>query len=174
MYRKMSILITLLALVSMILASCAPAAVATEAPAAAAPAKEPVTITVATIAGFYTDWAEQVAKEYEAQSGNKVEFVKMDLPTMYEKEVLDMVGNTGAYDVITWNVSWKAEWANNGYLLALDDYVAKEDPAELALEDITPILVKTGGYWGGKTLRPAVLHLYPGYALSLRSVRGSG
>ena len=147
MYRKLGISLTVLAIMSMILASCGPAA--TVAPTAA-PAKGGVTITWSTIAGFYTDWAQQVAKEYEAESGNTVEIVKMDLPTMYEKEVLDMVGGTGAYDLITWNVSWKAEWAENGYLLPLDDYVAKEDAATLDLKDITPILVKTGGDWRGK------------------------
>ncbi len=159
MYRKLSVLLTVLAVISMVLASCATPPAATQAPVQPTqapaqptqePAKEGVTITWATIAGFYTDWAEQVAKDFEAKTGNKIQIVKMDLPTMYEKEVLDMVGGTGAYDLITWNVSWKAEWANNGYLLALDDYVKNSDPNELDFGDITPILVKTGGYWGGK------------------------
>jgi len=147
MKSRLSKLFSVLMVVSVLFAGFAPVT----SVAAAAPAAEKKEITWATIAGFYTDWAENVAKDFEAKTGYKVNIVKMDLPTMYEKEVLDMVGGTGAYDVITWNVSWKAEWANNGYLLPLDDYIAKEDPKELDFEDITPILVKTGGGWGGKT-----------------------
>lgn len=163
MFKKAHLLFSLLMVFALLLTGCgapaatqAPASQATQAPAAQAPAAQApaastgVTITWSTIAGFYTDWAEQVAKDYEAQTGNKVNIVKMDLPTMYEKESLDMVGGTNAYDVITWNVSWKAQWANNGLLLPLDDYVKNSNPAELNFNDITPILTKTGGYWEGK------------------------
>lgn len=166
MKSKSTIIFSIFMVLSILLASCAPAA--TAAPAAPAAPAEPAApaapadtaapevsgekvITWSTIAGFYTDWAQQVVKDFEAKTGYKVNIVEMDLPTMYEKEALDMVGGTGAYDVITWNVSWKAGWANAGNLIPLDDYIAKEDPKALNFEDITPILVKTGGYWEGKT-----------------------
>ncbi len=150
MKSRLSVVFSVLMVFSVLFTAFAPAS-AVQAAAPVAPVAAEKQITWATIAGFYTDWAENVAKDFEKKTGYKVNIVKMDLPTMYEKEVLDMVGGTGAYDVITWNVSWKAEWANNGYLLPLDDYIAKEDPKELDFGDITPILVKTGGGWGGKT-----------------------
>jgi len=119
----------------------------TTAPATSAgPAK---TITWATLAGFYTDWASQLAADYTAQTGVKIDIVQMDLPTMYEKEVLDIVGGTGTYDIITWNVSWKGEWANAGYMIPLDDYIAKDD-ATFDFKDFSQAITRVSGYWDGK------------------------
>jgi multiple sugar transport system substrate-binding protein len=119
------------------------------APLTAAPASK-VTVTWATLAGFYTDWAKTLAKQFTDKTGIDVKIVEMDLPTMYEKEVLDIVGNTGAYDIITWNVSWKSEWANAGYIYPLDDFI-KRDAKEVMIEDVAPALLKVSGVWKGKT-----------------------
>ncbi|NIN68560.1 MAG: extracellular solute-binding protein, partial [Anaerolineae bacterium] len=73
-------------------------------------------MTWATIAGFYTDWAEEVAKQFEEETGTNVEVVDIDFSQLYEKQVIEMVGGTGAYDIITYDVGWKAEFANSGYL----------------------------------------------------------
>ena len=50
-------------------------------------AAEKVTVTWATLAGFYTDWAKSLAQEFTAKTGIDVKIEEMDLPTMYEKEV---------------------------------------------------------------------------------------
>ena len=114
-----------------------------------AASSEKVTVTWATLAGFYTDWAKTLAKEFTDKTGIDVRIIEMDLPTMYEKEVLDIVGNTGAYDIITWNVSWKSEWANAGYIYPLDDFI-KRDAAEVQIDDIAPALLNVSGLWRGK------------------------
>lgn len=107
------------------------------------------TITWATIAGFYTDIAKQRAAEFTAQTGVNVNIVEIDLQSMYDKEVLDMAGGTGAYDIVTWNLSWLGQWAENGWVEPLDSYIAKDD-ATLKLDDIAPILV-TQNKWKGMT-----------------------
>lgn len=109
-----------------------------------------VTITWATIAGFYTDWAEEVAKEFEEATGHNVEVVDIDFPQLYEKQVLEMVGGTGAYDIITYDNGWKAEFANNGYLAPLDEYIAASDPEEIQFEDVAPALVELTTGWKGQ------------------------
>lgn len=109
-----------------------------------------VTVTWATLAGFYTDWAKSLAQDFTAKTGIDVKIEEMDLPTMYEKEVLDIVGNTGAYDIITWNISWKSEWANAGYIYPLDDYI-KRDAADVQINDVAPALLRVSGVWRGKT-----------------------
>ncbi len=114
-----------------------------------AASSEKVTVTWATLAGFYTDWAKTLAEEFTDKTEIDVRIIEMDLPTMYEKEVLDIVGNTGAYDIITWNVSWKSEWANAGYIYPLDDFI-KRDAAEVQIDDIAPALLKVSGLWRGK------------------------
>lgn len=110
---------------------------------------EKVTVTWATLSGFYTDWAKTLAKQFTDKTGIDVKIVEMDLPTMYEKEVLDIVGNTGAYDIITWNISWKSEWANAGYIYPLDAFI-KRDAAEVKIDDIAPVLLRVSGLWRGK------------------------
>ncbi|MGB3904014.1 MAG: sugar ABC transporter substrate-binding protein [Anaerolineae bacterium] len=115
------------------------------------PPPEEVTITWATIAGFYTDWAEEVATQFEAETGWNVEVVDIDFSQLYEKQVIEMVGGTGAYDIITYDVGWKAEFANSGYLLALDDYIAASDPEEIQFEDIHPALIEASCNWKGNT-----------------------
>lgn len=159
--NKKFLLVFVLLITALVLAACAgqqppaeqpaaeqPAAEAEEAPAPAEPTG--VTITWATIAGFYTDWAEEVAKDFEAQTGYNVEVVDIDFPQLYEKQVLEMVGGTGAYDIITYDVGWKAEFANNGYLAPLDDYIAASDPAEIQFDDVAPALVELTTGWKGK------------------------
>jgi len=103
MKKNLLTLLALLVTISMLAAQCAAPATeapppAEEKPAAEEPAKEEpaeeepapaepsgVTITWATIAGFYTDWAEEVAKEFEAKTGHNVEVVDIDFSQLYEK-----------------------------------------------------------------------------------------
>ena len=121
------------------------------------PQSESVTVTWATLAGFYTDWAKSLAADFTAETGINVEIVEMDLTTMYEKEVLDIVGGTGAYDIITWNVSWKSEWANNEYIYPLDDFIAR-DADEVQIDDVSQALLNVSVCGKG---RPTVCHITP-------------
>lgn len=157
--RKILAMLIIVVMTLSMAAGCSkPAAepTATSAPAAQAPAAsetatpgETKTITWATLAGFYTDWAETLATEYTEKTGVNIEIVQMDLPTMYEKEVLDIVGGTGNYDIITWNVSWKGEWANAGYMYPLDDFIAR-DAEEVDIEDFSQAILKVSGEWNGE------------------------
>lgn len=44
-----------------------------------------VTVTWATINGFFSDYAKQMVEEYEAKTGNKVKIIKIDYAQLYEK-----------------------------------------------------------------------------------------
>jgi multiple sugar transport system substrate-binding protein len=114
-------------------------------------AQEAVTINWMTLSGFYTDWAKQVVQDFTAKTGINVNIVDVDLQQMYQKEVLESVGHTGSLDLLTYDVGWKAEFSENGYLQPLDDYIAKGDPKEVAFDDIAPALRETTSKWRGKT-----------------------
>lgn len=155
-FTKRTMFLALVLAVAMMLSSLAGCTKSATAPSAgtdtatqSGSSDEPVTITWATLAGFYTDWVSTLAAEYTEKTGVQVNIVEMDLPTMYEKEVLDIVGGTGAYDIITWNVSWKGEWANAGYMLPLDDYIAK-DNAEVQIEDFPSSMLQVCAEWNNK------------------------
>ena len=159
MNKKYFHLMILFVIFSLVFSACAPAQ-ETEAPAAEEPAAveeepaeepaaEDVTVTWAVIAGFYTDHAESIAAAFEEETGINVNIIDIDFPQLYEKQVLEMVGGTGAYDIITYDGGWKAEFAHNGYLLELDDLVAASDPEEIQFENIDPALVELTTRWQG-------------------------
>jgi multiple sugar transport system substrate-binding protein len=118
---------------------------------AAVKAQDAITINWMTLSGFYTDWAKQVVADFTASTGVNVNIIDVDLQQMYQKEVLESVGHTGSLDLLTYDVGWKAEFSENGYLLALDDYIAQADPAEVAFDDIALALRETTSMWRGKT-----------------------
>lgn len=112
-------------------------------------AQEEVTINWVTISGFYTDWAEQVAARFEEDTGINVNIIDVDIGQMYETQVLESVADTGAYDLLTYDAGQKAEFAESGYLLQLDDYIAAADPAVIAFDDIAPALREVTSMWRG-------------------------
>ncbi len=109
-----------------------------------------VTLKWATIAGFYSDWAAELVKEFEKSTGIDVQVVQIDLATMYEKEAIEMAGRTGAYDLITVESTWLAEWANSGWLEPLDSHIAQTPKAEFDINDVSPGLVRISCSYKGK------------------------
>lgn len=112
-------------------------------------AQEQVTINWVTISGFYTDWAEQVAAQFEEETGIDVNIIDLDIGQMYETQVLESVADTGAFDLLTYDAGQKAEFAESGYLLKLDDYIAAADPEVIAFDDIAPALREVTSMWRG-------------------------
>jgi multiple sugar transport system substrate-binding protein len=112
-------------------------------------AQETVTINWVTISGFYTDWAEQVAARFEENTGIDINIIDVDIGQLYETQVLESVADTGAYDLLTYDAGQKAEFAESGYLLKLDDYIAAADPAVIAFDDIAPALREVTSMWRG-------------------------
>jgi multiple sugar transport system substrate-binding protein len=113
-----------------------------------ATAAEPVTVTWSTLGGFYTDLMKDLASKFEKQSGIRVKIIEIDLAQLYEKQIIEAVGGTGAYDVITYASQWKPEYVNAGWLLPIDDELKA---AKYDLNDIAPALVDTSNRWQGKT-----------------------
>ena len=166
--KHWSLVSLLIAGVFLVACSSAPAAAPTSAPAAqpAAPAgaaasgedmsqctdAKRVQITWSTIAGFYTDAMSELVKGFEATHCAKVTIVNIDNSQLYDKQVIEMVGKTGAYDVVTLETAEKAGFAENGYILPMDDYIKAHDKA-VAYDDIAPILADMttrykGHIWG--------------------------
>jgi len=107
-------------------------------------------VTWATIAGFYTDWATKISQNFTKKTGIKVEVIGIDYSVMYEKQMIELAGKTGAYDIVTIETMCLAEWANAGWLANLDPYIAKTPVAEINFSDILEHyrwLLR----WGGKT-----------------------
>jgi multiple sugar transport system substrate-binding protein len=144
----------------------APAAAPTTAPAAA-PTKPPavapttapaaatctdanrVPISWSLIAGFYTDAMASIVKEFEAKNCVKVTMVGIDNSQLYDKQIIEAVGKTGAYDVYNIETAEKAGFAENGYILPMDDYI-KANADKVQYDDIAPILADLTTKYKGK------------------------
>lgn len=112
----------------------------------AAACTDPVPITWSTIAGFYTDAMASFVKDFEDKNCAKVTVVNIDNSQLYNKQVIEMVGQTGAYDVVTLETAEKAEFAENGFIVPMTKFFA--DKKDL-LDDVAPILRgMTVGYKG--------------------------
>lgn len=109
-----------------------------------------VPITWSTIAGFYTDAMAKLVAGFEAGHCVKVNVVNIDNSQLYNKQVIEMVGETGAYDVVTLETSEKAEFAENGFILPMTEYFADK---KAQLDDVAPVLARLttqykGEVWG--------------------------
>jgi multiple sugar transport system substrate-binding protein len=62
--------------------------------------------------------------------GITVNVVEVPFEDVYQKEKTEFVAGTGAFDVVTFYPSYIGDFASNGYLLPLDDLMAK-DPASV-------------------------------------------
>lgn len=96
-----------------------------------------VPITWSTIAGFYTDAMAGFVESFEEQNCADVTIINIDNSQLYSKQVIELVGQTGAYDVVTLETAEKAEFAENGLILPMTEFFA--DKQDL-LNDVSPTL----------------------------------
>src|SRR4030067_1130459 len=154
-------LMCLLIVLALFIPPCGTTAItapATVAPATAVPETttctdaDRVPITGSTIAGFYTYAMTSIVKDFEAENCVKVTIVGIDNAQLYDKQIIEAVGETGAYDVYNIENAEKAGFAESGYILPMDEYIAA-NPDKVAYDDIAPVLADIttkdkGHIWG--------------------------
>ena len=87
--------------------------------------KEP--IHVALEAGGAADLIIPYLQRFSDATGVPVTSESMVFATLYSKEVVELQGRTGAYDVVVTETSWTNEWKD--YLFPLHELAEKYDPA---------------------------------------------
>jgi multiple sugar transport system substrate-binding protein len=78
------------------------------------------------------EWYAQTFKE---KFDVELEVIGVPFGEVYEKEKMELIGQTGAYDIMIVFPKFLAEFAANGWLYPLDEFIAKLDPK---MEDVTP------------------------------------
>lgn len=73
----------------------------------------------------YEFWKEDFAKV-----GITIELIEVPFDGVYEKAMTEFVAGTGAFDVVTFYPAYIGDFAGNGYLEPLDEYMKKE-PAKV-------------------------------------------
>lgn len=161
--RTILSLVMLLAILAGLLAACAPAPVAPAAPAAPAATTAPaapaattapaanacagVSLTLASMTDQYIEAFRTLIPKFKEQTGIEVKMEELGYVDLYQKLTADFVAHTANYDLMTVDIVWSGEFANNRYTLPLDDMMAR-DKAELQMDDIMPVAWTLGEYNG--------------------------
>ncbi|MFW6138685.1 MAG: ABC transporter substrate-binding protein [Spirochaetota bacterium] len=98
-------------------------------------AEKITTLTVMGDAGHNLRPFEWYNETFKERFGVQVKIVGVPFGELYEKEKVEFVAGTGAFDLAIVFPKFVGEFAQAGYLLSLDEYTQKLDPK---LEDVTP------------------------------------
>ena len=97
-----------------------------------------------------THYIADLLPDLEAKTGIKVEFEQVPYSNMYEKLVPQLSGpeKSGSYDVVAVDYYWPGEFARSGWMLPLDDWIARD---KTDLSGIVPAFFDVNGRVDGKT-----------------------
>lgn len=75
-----------------------------------------------------TRYIQDQLPDFEAKTGIKVQFELLAYSNMYEKLVPQLSGpeKSGTYDVVSVDYYWPGEFARSGWMLPLDDWIARD------------------------------------------------
>jgi len=143
-------------------APAAPAAPAKAEPAAAAPTAAPAAaaaapadakkfagtkLTLASMTDQYVEAFRYLLPKFKEATGIEVTMEELGYTDLYQKLTADFVAHTGNYDLMTTDIVWAGEFAQNKYTQMLDDYMAR-DKDQLQLDDIMPVSWTLSEYEG--------------------------
>jgi len=111
---------------------------------------EGTTINVAMVAEPRSDALKKLLPEFEQLTGVKVNLEILPYPTLQEKQAVAVTQGTGAYDVVHVDCVWIGQYAGQGLVIPVEDFVKRTDPEVLALDDFIPSVLSEQGMWEGK------------------------
>lgn len=120
---------------------------------------EGVTLNIASQNDQFAAVLAALAPKFAEKTGAIVKVDILDYGSLLTKTTADFVGHTGGYDLVTMDIVWAGQYAENGYTLDLTPLM-KRDLSELALDDIYPKLLDALGHYGNKQ----VAYPFAGYA----------
>ena len=87
-------------------------------------------ITVVVESGFWSDYLQaEMLPAFTEKTGVEVEIVGMSTNVMYARQQVELLGDTGGYDVLSMEAAYVPEWAANGFITPLFKLAAEYDPA---------------------------------------------
>ena len=98
------------------------------------------------------DAAKLLIKDFEKETGIRVEIDTLQYLRMHDKQVLEMSKRRGDYDVISYVVFWKTEYVEKEFIEPLDSFFYNSKLADPAydISDIIPAYLENIGLVGGK------------------------
>lgn len=86
-----------------------------------------VTLRFLRHAGYDADLMQERLADFTAETGIEVEMDTVPYSDLHNKQVLELSGGAGSYDVTAVPDFWLGEYQAAGWLQPLDDYLADED-----------------------------------------------
>ncbi|MFB0546234.1 MAG: extracellular solute-binding protein [Anaerolineae bacterium] len=110
---------------------------------------EGVTLNVSLVAEAKPDALKKELSAFEEKTGIKVNLDILPYPTLQEKQFTAVTQQTGAYDIIHVDCVWMGQYAGQGWLHPVTEFVEQTDPAALQLEDFHPRILEEQCMWEG-------------------------
>jgi len=145
-----------LGVAGLVYVSIAGAALAADKPLAG------VTLNLASQNDQFAPVIAKLAPKFEEATGATVKVDILDYGSLLTKTQADFIGHTKNYDLVTMDIVWAGQYADNKYTVDLTDWI-KRDAAEMKLDDIYPATIKYIGQYDGKQ----VAFPFAGYAALL-------
>ena len=120
---------------------------------------EGVTLTIASQNDQFAPVLAALAPKFTEKTGATVKVDILDYGSLLTKTTADFIGHTAGYDLVTMDIVWAGQYADNKYTVDLTDWM-KRDAPELKLDDIYPTLLDGLGHYGDKQ----VAFPFAGYA----------
>jgi len=117
--------------------------------------KEPINMIVETGASW--DKVIDYIKQFETATGVKVNIERVASPVVYSKENVELMAETGHYDVVYVETSWTCEWSD--FLWNLEELAAQYDPNGVEgfkedIQNMSPVLLRCGQAYGEQKVLP--------------------
>lgn len=116
---------------------------------AAAQDLQGVTLRVVSIQDPFFEPLKSLIPDFEEKTGAAVELEGVQYAGLRDKIVLDVVGGSGTYDVLSIDTMWTGEFAEGNYALPLDDLITR-DAEQVNREDLSEGLWSAFS-WKGQT-----------------------
>jgi len=97
-------------------------------------------LTIAVNAGVEGDALKAAAADYEQRFGVRVQIVELPYANLFEKQLVDLLNRTGAYDVLMLDDPWMPRYAATGELTPLEPLYAQKAPTGPDSDFLAPCL----------------------------------
>lgn len=105
------------------------------------------TINVSLVAEPRSDQIQALTPQFTEATGITVNYNILPYPNLEEQQLTALSQQTGEQDLIHVDCVWMGQYAGQGWLHPVDEFVAQTDPAVLDLEDFMPRILSEQSTW---------------------------
>jgi multiple sugar transport system substrate-binding protein len=105
------------------------------------------TLNVSLVAEARSDGLKQLAAEFAEKTGINVNINIYPYPTLQERQFTAVNQRTGNVDIVHVDCVWMGQYAGQGWLHPVTDFVKDTDPAVLSMDDFIPRVLDEQCKW---------------------------